>query len=90
MANSVHAVLAGDEINVVSPFTGEVRRLLVAEVNEAGVAVSWFTPDGLGPFSMILPHAEVEVLIGGGNEKGGQMKHYTKTHPDWTGNYGWY
>lgn len=63
------------------------RKVVVVESQDDGVVVCWFTPEGIGPYTAKLPHAEVSQFLYE-NERLGQHKSWWETHPDITGRTG--
>jgi hypothetical protein len=77
---STRDITPGDVIEVKAG--GDIRRLVVHENHEDGLVVIWFTPEGLGPYRMKLPHTDnVEQLLYE-NEAAGMGNSWWDTHPD--------
>lgn len=63
------------------------RRVVVVENHGDGVAVLWFTPEGMGPYTALLPHGSVFQRIYE-DESLGRGESFWDTHPDFTGRTG--
>lgn len=76
---------------------GTVRRCDVTHIDDAGFTVRFYTPEGVGPFSCTLPHAELpsstihRTLEGPNVENGGLKQSWWKdrrlTHGEETGEF---
>jgi hypothetical protein len=80
--SSTRDINIGDRIDIAN-----FRGVIVTDNNNDGLSVMWFTPDGLGPYHMNLPHADAAPRLYH-DERNGEQDSYWDTHPDFTGKYG--
>lgn len=64
-------VCIGDRIDITP-----TRKVVVTHIDDFGLQVCWFTPNGVGPFYSYLPHAELNPIFYE-NEAAGQHKHWS-------------
>lgn len=67
----------GDVITFIDNETGFARRLTVATVDDQGIGVVYFTPEGLGPYHAHLPHtSQVRRAVYEDERVGGFRSHW--------------
>lgn len=59
MLNTRSSLLPLDKLIVPIDEHGRARTLHVVTVDDGGVHAVWFTPNGVGPFKIYLPHADL-------------------------------
>lgn len=73
---------------------GTSRNCEVMQMDDQGFTVRFYTPEGVGPFTCVLPHAELPSntlrRTFYHDESAGPHKSYWKWHQDFTGNEGDY
>ena len=61
---STRSALPGDVITIIDKEANFARRLHVMQVTDDGLSVVYYTPEGIGPFAVHLPHtAQVERTL---------------------------
>jgi hypothetical protein len=85
-------LVIGDFIQMYVPDLGSVRRMEIVKIDDNGMLVKWFDPNGVGPYSCVLPHGSLPSNTLHKNiyadERGGSHESYFKTHSDFTGKTG--
>lgn len=82
MLKTTRDIEIGDRIDIDG-----FRGMIVTDIQTDGIAVVWFTPDGIGPNHMVLPHGALHKRRYH-DERNGEHKSYFNTHPDFTGRSG--
>ncbi len=75
---STRSALPGDIIVIIDKEANFARRLHVTQVNDDGLAVVYYTPDGVGPYTAFLPHtAQVERVLYVDESAGHHRSHWS-------------
>jgi hypothetical protein len=67
-------------------FATDGRGVIVTDNHPDGISVMWFDSKGMGPHHATLPHGKLYATRY--HDERNVDRHYTETHPDFTGNYG--
>lgn len=67
-------------------FTTDSRGVIVTTNDNDGMGVVWYDANGCGPHHAVLPHGKVQQVAY--HDERNRDRHYTETHPDFTGRYG--